>query len=358
MRRALAAALALAAVVATDAFPCTTFCMNVDGRVVFGQNYDWETSVGRIMINKRLMSKESYTLRPVRWVSRFASITVNQYGREFPCGGMNEAGLVVALMDLDVAQYPEVDERPSAGVLDWIQYQLDLAANIDDVVSNASSIRVATGSRKIHFLIADRTGRAVTIEYIGGMLVTHRDETLPVAVLANSSYDASLAYLRTINGFGGTQPVPNSPDSLHRFARVASMIRTTPAGADAVTRAFQILDSVRQTNTRWSIVYEPATTTMYLRTDQNRTVRWASLASFDGECASAVKLFDMNAPQSGDLAPLFTDYTFEANIALVNQAYDETSFLRNATEQSRLDWALHGDQGVCVTPKRLRAVRR
>ena len=43
-----------------------------------------------------------------------------------------------------------------------------------------SSIRVATGSRGIHYLIADRTGRAVTIEHLGGALVTHSGATLPV----------------------------------------------------------------------------------------------------------------------------------------------------------------------------------
>src|SRR5690349_900031 len=94
--------LLLLACVAIDAHPCTTFCMNVEGRVVFGQNYDWETRNGRIMINKRSVARQSLTQRPAFWVSQYASITFNQYGRDFPSGGMNEAGLVVALMDLDI----------------------------------------------------------------------------------------------------------------------------------------------------------------------------------------------------------------------------------------------------------------
>lgn len=32
------------------------------------------------------------------WTSRYASVTFNQWGREFPMDGMNEAGLVVALV--------------------------------------------------------------------------------------------------------------------------------------------------------------------------------------------------------------------------------------------------------------------
>ena len=61
----------------------------------------------------------------ISWVSQYGSITFNQYGKEFPTGGMNEKGLVVELMWLDGTIYPQPDERPAIGVLQWIQYQLD-----------------------------------------------------------------------------------------------------------------------------------------------------------------------------------------------------------------------------------------
>lgn len=349
--------LLLLAFVAVDARPCTTFCMTGDGRVVFGANYDWDVRTGMIMVNKRSVSRESLTQRPARWTSRYASITFNQYGRDFPTGGMNEAGLVVALMDLAETQYPAVDDRPSAGVLDWIQYQLDLSADVDQAIANASAIRVATGSRGIHYLIADRTGRAVTIEHLGGNLVTHTGESLPVSVLANDRYDQSWAYLTGITGFGGAQPVPVGSSSLHRFARAASMIRQTPSGADPVARAFAILDSVRQTNTRWSIVYDPTAGTVSYRTDQNRAIRWLSFTSFDLSCLSPVQIVDMNAPLTGDLAPHFTDYTSAANIALVNQSYDETPSLRNTSQETRLRYAMHPEKDACAPRPRGRAVR-
>lgn len=347
----------LLALVAADAHPCTTFCMSVDSHVVFGANYDWDVRNGLVMVNKRSVSRESLTQRPAYWTSRYASITFNQYGRGFPTGGMNEVGLVVGLMDLTETEYPAVDSRPSAGVLDWIQYQLDLSADIDQAIANASAIRVATGSRGLHYLIADRTGRAVTIEYLGGVLVTHSGETLPVSVLANHRYDQSLAYLNGMIGFGGSQPIPGGPGSLERFARAASMIRKTGSGVDPVARAFTILDAVRQSITRWSIVYDPTAGTVYFRTDQNRALRWLNFSSFDLTCASPVKILDMNASLSGDLAPQFIDYTTAANIALVNQSYDETPFLQNTSAATRLMYATHPERDVCVWPKRARAVR-
>ena len=336
---------------------CTTFCMNVNGRVVFGANYDWDTGVGMMMVNKRFAAKQSLTGRPVRWTSQYASITLNQYGREFPTGGMNEAGLVIALMGLDATQYPPVDGRPSTGILDWIQYQLDVSANIDDVIAHAQQIRIA-GGKGLHYLIADRTGRALTVEYLGGQLVPHHDSTLPVAVLTNHTYDDSIAYLRTITGFGGRDPVPSGIGSLERLARAASLMRATPSSTDAVERAFAILDSVRQPDyTRWSVVYDPAAGTIYFRTDRNAEIRSVSFVAFDPGCLSPVKVLDINGPGSGDIAPLFIDYTTAANVQLVNTAYDETPFLSGATEEDRVETALHPDSDVCTITTRRRAAR-
>ena len=342
--------------VAADALPCTTFCMNTNGRVVFGQNFDWYTGVGMIMVNKRATTRESLTQRPFRWTSRYASITFNQWGRSFPVGGMNEAGLVVAIMDLAETEYEAVDSRPSAGTLDWMQYQLDLSADIDQAIANTSAIRVATGSRGNHFLIADRTGRAVTIEYLQGALVTHSGAALPVSVLANDRYDLSLAYLSNLTGFGGSQPLQHGSGSLQRFARAASMIQEE-SDEDPVQRAFAILDSVAQSNTKWSIVYDPTLGTVHYRTDRDRTPRWVSFSSFDPQCGAPVQVLDMHASLSGDLAPYFTDYTTAANIALVDAAYDESPEYSDTSEEARLRRALHPEKEVCVPVKRSRSVR-
>lgn len=341
---------------ALDVHPCTTFCMSVGDRVVFGQNYDWYTRIGQLMVNKRGVTRESFTQRPAHWTSRYASITFNQYGRGFPIGGMNDMGLVVALMDLEETEYPPVDSRPSAGTLECIQYQLDLSADIDQAIANASAIRVATGSRGTHFLIADRTGRAVTIEHLNGALVTHSGTTLPVSVLANDSYDKSIAYLSTITGFGGKQSVPAGSESLTRFARAASMIRTTSPNADPVDRAFAILDAVRQPNTRYSIVYDPFMGRVHYRTDQDRAPRWIDLSSFEGACFWPVKTLDVNNAYAGDLAPHFTDYTTDANLAVINAAYDDTSIF-NVSPENRLLRAMQPEKDVCTVPQRVRAVR-
>ena len=341
--------LALLLFVAQTAGACTTFCFSSGGRFVFGANYDWDTGVGLLMVNKRNVAKDSGTGRPARWTSRFASITLNQYGRDYPTGGMNEAGLTIALMGLDQTQYPAADERPSVGILGWIQYQLDLSATIDDVLQRSATTRV-TGGKGLHYLVSDRTGRAITIEYLGGKVVAHHDGTLPVAVLTNNTYDDSMSYLRTITGFGGSHAVPNGIGSLERFAHAAAMIRQTSPLSDTVARAFEILDAVHQPDyTRWSVVYDPAAGTIYFRTDNNPDIRSVSFASFDLDCASPVRIADING---GD----FSDYSTEANLALINAAYDATPFLAGSPQQDRLDAAMHPESDICL-PVHRRAVR-
>ena len=116
---------------------CTTFFINKNGQLIFGRNYDWVSGTGMICTNLKGLSKTSLKTtggNTINWVSKYGSITFNQYGKEFPTGGMNEKGLVVELMWADGSQYPAADSRPVLGVLQWIQYQLDNNATIEEVI--------------------------------------------------------------------------------------------------------------------------------------------------------------------------------------------------------------------------------
>src|SRR5438045_4530915 len=130
------------------------------------------------MINKRSVFKHSFTDASAYWTSRFASVTFNQYGRDFPTGGMNEAGLVIALMGLNDTQYPLDDTRPAVGILEWIQYQLDLSAGVDDLLIRSQGVRII-GGKGLHYLVTDAEGNSATIEFLNGILALHRGGSLP-----------------------------------------------------------------------------------------------------------------------------------------------------------------------------------
>ena len=107
------------------AYPCTAFCVSKGDCAVIARNYDWHISDALVITNKRDVSKVALTWdQPAKWTSEYGSVTFNQYGREFPCGGMNEAGLVVTVLWLNETDYPRPDDRPSVSTLQWVQYQL------------------------------------------------------------------------------------------------------------------------------------------------------------------------------------------------------------------------------------------
>src|SRR5262245_10282323 len=148
---------------------CTTFFITKNGHMVFGRNYDWITATGMVCTNLRGMQKISMKAEngtTLSWVSSYGSITFNQYGKEFPTGGMNEKGLVVELMWLDGTKYPKPDDRPAVNVLQWIQYQLDKSATVDEVIATDKMLRITSHDTPLHYLIADAKGNAATIEFL------------------------------------------------------------------------------------------------------------------------------------------------------------------------------------------------
>ena len=168
---------------------CTTFFLDHGDQPVFGRNLDWFVGDGLVIINKRGVEKTAIKGpfnrdNLLSWTSKYGSATFNQHGREFPLGGMNEAGLVVETMVLEETEYPAPDSRPEIEILQWVQYQLDNFSTIEEVISGQSQIRIRERAKPgLHFLVCDRTANCATIEFIGKKAVYHTKETMPVRVL-------------------------------------------------------------------------------------------------------------------------------------------------------------------------------
>ena len=347
------AIVALATLAPRPAGSCSTFYIGRCERPVFGKNYDWSVDAGLLIVNKRGVSKVAMaTDRPVAWTSKYGSVTFNQYGRELPSGGMNEAGLVVELMWLDDSEYPAPDSRPGLGKMQWIQYQLDNSATVDDVIASDSKIRIERGgSAKIHYLVADAGGRCATIEFLSGKLVCHTKDTLPWGVLTNHTYASSLAHLGRFDGFGGSLPVSANKTSLGRFVNAAAMVsRFDEHGDDSsVDYAFAILDRVAQGDyTKWSIVYDIRGSTIHFRTFANGNRRSVALASCDFDCESPVRVLDVNTELTGDVTNDFVPYSYDLNRDLIETAFDGTSFLKSVSSETRRGLAEYPEGLDCV----------
>jgi len=353
--------LILLSLFTVDAFACTTFCLKRGDEVLFGKNYDWMIGDGLVFVNKRGVAKTAMSgTNSARWTSRYGSVTFNQYGRENPSGGMNEAGLVVELMWLDDTIYPAADARQTVDTLEWIQYQLDNFASVEEVIKANENVRISS-LVKLHYLVNDRHGNSASIEFLNGKLIAHTGDKMPVSALANDTYEKSWAYAKTIEPFGGAQKLPQSSSSLDRFTRAALKVKEfeKQAAKNPVEYAFAVLENVAQKGyTQWSIVYDQKAGKIYFRTLASREIKSIDTKSFDYSCGSTVKILDVNANKGGDVTDSFTDYTPKANRDLIERAFNGTEFLRQIPAVARDGFAKHTESFACAAGTAVRKPSR
>lgn len=315
--------------VSAYSFACSTFLLSKNGKHFFGRNYDWITGNGMVVVNARGVAKSAFMPsdgKAISWVSGYGSITFNQYGKEFPHGGMNERGLVVELMWLQETQYPESDDRASINVLQWIQYQLDNCANIGEVIATDKKLRIdpAAGA-PLHFLVADGSGKAATIEFIDGKMVVHQGAELAFPVLTNTPYKDALKEVKDDKSAKGTF----RDNSVQRFATACRMVQQYQVNdikEEPVDYAFNILKSVSQkTYTKWSIVYDITNKQIYFIANGNTQRKNLSLRNFDYSCSTAPVAFNISDSRGGDISKLFTPLDFEQNRKVIQQSSKEAA---------------------------------
>jgi penicillin V acylase-like amidase (Ntn superfamily) len=326
---------------------CTSICTAAGDTVVFGNNLDWYYGGGMLVVNKRNVSKTGcwFANKP-SWTSKYGSITINQLGREFPSRGMNEAGLAVGEMTLSETRFPDPDSRPAISQSQWIQYQLDNCATVDEVIASDAKIRIDRDEYHSHFFVADSTGACVSMEWLNGKLVTHTRETMPVRVLTNNTYSSGMEYC-------AANPSPAASDfsSLARFFRAAEMIKNYIPAKDGsvVGHAFAVLSSVGPAGwTKWSLVFDLTRRRFHLRTSANRNIRYVDFDSFDFTCRTPVRIFGLDNPLSGDVSGHFTDYTYDANRSCVYGFFNQVgAYVGNPSDWVKETMARYPETTAC-----------
>lgn len=289
---------------------CTTFVLEDGQRIYLGRNLDWDWEDGMVVVNARNVHKRALVTaeNALKWTSTLGSVTFNQFGRDMPYGGMNEAGLVVENMWLDGTKYPDPDARPEVNMLQWIQYQLDTCSNVAQVIASDKAVRLENTAvrARIHYLVCDSKGDCATIEFLDGKMSVHQGKDLPYRALANNTYDSSTAFARAHPEKEASGKV-DPPDSLPRFCRAATRAQTFKAAKAAnqdVAYAFDTLEQVRQgTYTAWQIVYNVSDRQIDFRTRSNTQKKHVDLKSLNFACGRPTQFADIksNPTSSGGL---------------------------------------------------------
>jgi choloylglycine hydrolase len=272
--------------------------------------------------------------KPIKWVSKFGSITFNQIGRELPFGGINESGLVVEHMTLDETVYPSADNRYAIGAFQWIQFQLDNYSTVEEVVNSDTLLRISDTNSKIHFLVCDRSGNTAVIEFLNGKMVCKQGKDLPIPALANSTYDESLSCYKND---GSTLSNP----SIGHFCTAARQINhvNTVSEDSTVAFGFKALNMVsQQLFTKWSIVYDIFAMRIYIKIFETPIIQGENkiflkqppydpatkvidFKTFDFNCSVTAKVFDLNSNYNNEVNQYFIPYSTDVNKEFIAKAF-------------------------------------
>jgi len=299
-----------------SALSCTTFVLSDKNTLVFGRNLDWVSDIGLVVVNKRGIQKSALVLppeNPVTWLSKFGSISFNQFGKEFPYGGMNEKGLVIEIMR-SKAEYPKSDERPALNELQWVQYQLDNSATINDVIHSDKFIRIQAVKEELHFLVCDQSGAKVVLEFKQGKLQVFRDQNLPLPILANSYYPEDLQRYKA--------GIPC------RFTKVANHLKAyNTATENPIDYSFKILKDVALEGS-WSIVYDIKNKQIYFKSKTHSTIKKIDMNKFVFTCNQPAQLLSIQTNDSKDVTTYFKPYNHQLN----------TTILKNALQKNKIEF--------------------
>jgi choloylglycine hydrolase len=294
------------------AWSCSVFYSESNSNEKYvAKNYDWHFPHGFLIVNKTNVEKVALILDqvPAKWTSKYGSVTFNQYGSDFPQGGINSEGLVVEVLWLDSAVYPDRDERPTLNELQWIQYQLDNFSKTEEMVRHLDQIRVAEAKANVHYFVCDASGDCAVIEPLRGKMVVSNRTIQTENMITNSTYLDSIQYARNPSA-------AESTPSLKRYDHLSKVLNNGSLNV-SIEKIFDILTGVQEKDTQWSIVYDIKNRTIFWKSQESPSVKSVSLRDLDFSCRQRSLFLDVNSIESKSVQSLFAPLSRELNEKLI-----------------------------------------
>jgi choloylglycine hydrolase len=270
--------------------------------------------------------------QPVSWTAQYGSFTISQIGKEYPNGGINEAGLVVEQTTLWQTQYPALDERPALGELQFIQYLLDTCCTVQEALAAATVVRIDQSISSLHYLLADRNGDQVILEFLDGRLIVHNGK-LSIPIIANTIYEeAILEILRESNSWEDRSG--SERNSIDRFRIVYEALNALEKQTPDMDFAFMALAAARREDTVYSLVYDLNQLELEVITQRNQERIQIRLEAFDFSVEAPAQTADLQKLQANHVRDQFVNYSADFNLLAVQ------SFFRDPILTSVFQWEI------------------
>lgn len=279
---------------------CSVFAPNHS--TMMAANYDWTVNGGLVFTNARGLSKRAFLVAespgviPAAWTSRYASVTLSQWGREFPMQGMNEAGLAGVVLNAP-ASYPAVTAKTKVITeMQWLQYQLDRYSTVRELALHLADFGFQKISAPLHFFFCDTTSDCGLVEFINGKGEIHRGARLELRAITNSPYETSLAswisYLKNHPGPQAGGDLPAGYPSLNRVVRAGWFAQDSKQNDSVALNHLQNLAGQGWTN--WHTVFKTSQRELFVTPLKSTTTYKIGYRDFAVSCGTAEKMLKID----------------------------------------------------------------
>lgn len=311
-------------------FSCTGITLKgEDGSAVFGRTLEWASFDfhSRIIIKPRNYSFKGRTPEGnngKRWKSKYGIVGLDFANTNIIIDGMNEKGLTVnGFYYPHFAQFLKYDKRKAGNTIssgEVIEYLLSQFSTIKEVENAMQKIQVVgvpvvkVGEAVVHWIVEDKAGKAIVIEYTKGKLHIFNDKF--GAITNSPSFDWHLINLQnylhlqgqgftrggiaSINfkpigagsGFLGLPGDFTPPSRFIRAVAFSQTARPTKNADETVFEVARILDNFNvpvigkselTSGTQWTTVWDKSKGILYYHTYHNRATRALRFSDIDFE---------------------------------------------------------------------------
>ena len=236
----------------SPAWACSLFAALGDGENrLYGRNFDWQFSPALFLFTDPPDGYASVSMVDIAYFGfddqKVRTLLHQPLGDlrpllqapHWPFDGMNEHGLVVGMAAVPQGRVPSDPDKSTIGSLGIIREILDHARDVDEAVALLEAHNIdMEGGPDIHYLVADRSGRSLLVEfYQGQMVVTPNEQPWHLAT----------------NFITASVPAP-SEAGCWRYEQMEATLSQEGGHLD-VAGAMELLAQVSQSNTQWSVVY-------------------------------------------------------------------------------------------------------
>jgi choloylglycine hydrolase len=334
---------------------CTGIILQDSTNTILIKNHMNGPGIGYLMTNNRGVKKSAFILppeKPIEWISKYGSVTINEISKDLPNAGMNEAGLVIESTYLEDSEYPQGDERFALNTLQWIQYNLDNSSTVFDVIANDTIIRVGQNYSKQHYIVCDKKGNKALIEFIDGKMVYYLNEDFFISVMANDTYKKSMQYLKQFIGFDGHENIIIADSicnrsSLESFIVGAKMVNDYK-NEDLLQYAFHTNATIREKWSDWEVTYDTKSLKIYFKAYKNNDLKIVDLSEIEFNCSAKEYVLNFDEITNGLCNNNFEPYSTNINRQLVTDIFQAYKFLNDVPEEFKEQLIIYPNNNVCT----------